>query len=150
MTNTPSLKMLSGFLSAGRLGLILAIASIILLAGCGSTKVYTADKTIVYNGNIYNLGNIQRVSSRIEGLLPNGDVVNMRTQDKKGVQSLLDQHSSFIVSTIVELDGQDMVYQRSRVEKYSQYSSMTKRFDRALEDITKFMGNKKSTQLKLK
>ena len=150
MTNTPSLKMLSGFLSAGRLGLILAIASIILLAGCGSTKVYTADKTIVYNGNIYNLGNIQRVSSRIEGLLPNGDVVNMRTQDKKGVQSLLDQHSSFIVSTVVELDGQDMVYQRSRVEKYSQYSSMTKRFDRALEDITKFMGNKKSTQLKLK
>ena len=120
------------------------------LAGCGSTKVYTADKTIVYNGTIYNLGNVQRVTSRMEGQLPNGDTVNMRTLDKKGVEKLLKENDSIVVTSAVELDGQDMIYQRGKVSKYSQYSSMKKKFDRALNDITKFMADKKKTQLKLK
>lgn len=120
------------------------------LVGCGSTKVYTADKTIVYNGTIYNLGNVQRVTSRMEGKLPNGDTVNMRTLDKKGVEKLLKDNDEIVVTSAVELDGQDLIYQRGKVSKYSQYSSMKKKFDRALNDITKFMADKKKTQLKLK
>lgn len=120
------------------------------LVGCGSTKVYTADKTIVYNGTIYNLGNVQRVTSRMEGKLPNGGTVNMRTLDKKGVEKLLKDNDEIVVTSAVELDGQDLIYQRGKVSKYSQYSSMKKKFDRALNDITKFMADKKKTQLKLK
>ena len=137
-------------LAARRLLVFLLAVCVLSLAGCGSTKVYTADKTIVYAGNIYNLGNVQRVGSRVEGRLPNDDTVNMRTLDKKGVEALLKEHSSVLVSTVFELDGQDLVYQRSRVERYRDYSDMMKRFDRALNDITKFMADKKKTQLKLK
>jgi hypothetical protein len=62
----------------------------------------------------------------------------------------LKEHSTVTVSAIVELDSKDMVYRRGPVTKYSEYSSMMKSFDRAANDISKFMANKKTTQLKLK
>jgi hypothetical protein len=43
-----------------------------------------------------------------------------------------------------------MVYQRKKISKYSEYSSMLKRFERANSDINKFLADKKKTQLKLK
>lgn len=121
----------------------------LVLSGCGSTKVYTANKTIVYGGNIYNMSTVQRIGSRVEGVPAEGDMINMRTLDKKGVQALLKENSSVLVSAIVEMDGQEMVYRHSRITKYSEYSNMMKSFDRALNDITKFMADKKKTQLKL-
>ena len=124
--------------------------SVLSMAGCGSTKVYTAQKSIVYRGEIYNLGNIQKVGSRVEGQLPNGDVVNMRGMDKKAVNALLDESSPITLSAIVELDQQEMVYRRGPMTKYSEYSSTMKSFDRAMNDISKFMADKKKTQLKLK
>lgn len=129
-----------------------ALVSTVLLslAGCGSTKVYTADKTIVYNGALYNMGTVQRVSSRIEGQLPDGGSVDMRTLDKKGVEALLKQGAPVMVSAIVEMDSQEMLYQRVRVEKYSEYNKLAGRFEDAMEDINDFMGDKKKTQLKLK
>jgi hypothetical protein len=130
--------------------LLLVAAMAVLLAGCGSTKVYTADKTILYNGALYNMSTVQRVGSRIEGQMPDGSTVEMRPLDKKGVQSLLEEHPEIMVSTVVEMDQQEMVYQRVRITKYSDYNRMVNRFDDALEDITDFMANKKKTQLKLR
>jgi hypothetical protein len=120
------------------------------IGACGSTKVYTAQKTVVYNGSLYNMSNVQKVSSSIIGTKANGDTVNMRTLDKKGVEALLQQESSIVVRTSVEMDTQEMVYQNARVSKYSDYSKMVKRFDGALNNINKFMADKKKTQLKLK
>lgn len=129
---------------------LLLLAAIMALPGCGSTKVYTNDKTLVYRGDLYNLSNVQRLSSRVEGTLPNGDKVNMKRMDKKEINKLLDEHSSFVVTTYIEMDDKDMVYQNSRVKSYSDVSNMTKRIDKAMGNIQKFMANKKSTQLKLK
>jgi hypothetical protein len=123
---------------------------LLILAGCGGTQVYTADKTIVYNGALYNMGTVQRVSSRVEGQLPDGSLVDMRTLDRKGIETLLEESAPVMVSAIVEMDGKEMVYQRSRVEKYSEYNKLAGRFDDAMEDINDFMGDKKKTQLKLK
>ena len=132
--------------------LLVALAAIgmLFLAGCGSTKVYTADETIIYNGNLYNMSNVQRIGSRIDGNLPDGSTVNMKSLDKKGVQALFKQHSEIMVSTVVEMDDKEMIYQRIRVKKVSDYNKMVKRFDGALNDISKFMADKKKTQLKLK
>lgn len=128
----------------------LLAVGMIALAGCGSTKVYTADKTIVYNGSIYNMANVQQISGRIEGQLPDGSTVNMKTLDKKGVEALLKENKEVLVSTVVGMDAQEMVYQRARVKKYSEYKKMVSRFDGAMSDISKFMADKKKTQLKLK
>ena len=76
--------------------------------------------------------------------------MNMRGMDKRDVEDLLDGNSPIIVSMIIEMDSQELVYERRSVTKYSEFSSMTKNFDRAMSKINKFMANKKSTQLKLK
>jgi hypothetical protein len=134
-----------------RIVALLLLAGIVALPGCGSTtKVYTNDKTLVYRGDLYNLSNVQRLGSRVEGKLPNGDKVNMKQMDKKEINKLLDEHSSFVVTSYVEMDDKEMVFQNGRVDSYSDVSSMTKSLGSAMGKIQKFMANKKSTQLKLK
>jgi regulatory protein YycH of two-component signal transduction system YycFG len=133
-----------------RIVVLLLLAGIVALPGCGSTKVYTNDKTLVYRGELYNLSNVQRLGSRVEGKLPNGDKVNMKQMDKKEINRLLDEHESFVVTSYVEMDDKEMVFQNSRVDSYSDVSKMTKNIDSAMSKIQKFMANKKSTQLKLK
>lgn len=137
-------------LTVSSLLVTLAAIGMLFLAGCGSTKVYTADKTIIYNGSLYNLNNVQRIGSRIDGSLPDGSTVSMKNLDKKSVQALFKQHSEIMVSTIVEMDDEEMIYQRIRVKNVSDYNKMVKRLDGALNDISKFMADKKKTQLKLK
>lgn len=130
--------------------LILLTACVSMVAGCGSTKVYTVDKTIVYSGALYNMGNVQRLTSRIEGQLPDGTRVDLRTLDKKGVEALLRQTAPLMVSAIIQMDNQEMLYQRAAIRKYSEYRKLAGRLDDAIDDINKFMAHKKKTQLKLK
>lgn len=129
--------------------LVLAVFTV-ALAGCGSTKVYTADKTIVYKGSLYNMANVQHLGPAIEGKLPDGSTVGMGTMDKKAVESLLKENKSVLVTTSVQMDEQSMPYQTATVKRYSDYSKLAKNLDGAMQDINKFMADKKKTQLKLK
>jgi len=138
------------FLLNGWKGILVLFAIMLSIGACGGTQVYTADKTVVYNGNLYNLGNVQKISSSLVGTKGNGETVNLRTLDKKGVEALLKQDSPIVVQATVLLDDEEMVYQNAPVSRYSDYSRMVNRFDDSLEDITKFMADKKKTQLKLK
>ena len=150
MNRTLSMKPRVALIHAKRLAVFLLAVCILSLMGCGSTtKVYNTDKTILYKGDLYNMRNVQRISPQVNGKLPNGDVKDMKGMDKKAIQALLDESSPLMVSMIVEMDSQEMVYVRKSVSKYSEFSSMTKSFERAMNKINKFMANKKSTQLKL-
>ena len=132
------------------LPIILLTACVSMVAGCGSTKVYTTDKTIVYSGTLYNMGNVQRITSRVDGELPDGTRVDMRTLDRKGVEALLQQSAPVMVSAIVQMDDQEMLYRRAAVAKYSEYDKLADRFEDAIDDINDFMADRKKTQLKLK
>jgi len=137
--------------TANTLGVLLMVVFMIFLAGCiSSSRSYNAGKNIVYNGAMYNMTNVKTITSKVEGKLPNGDVKNMKGMDKKAVEALLKQSSPIMVTTALDLDGDDMVYERRSVTKYSEYSKMIKNFESAGKKITKFMGDKKATQLKLK
>ena len=70
--------------------------------------------------------------------------------DKKAVEGALKENGELMVTMAVEMDDQEMVYMRTRVDRYSDYSKMKKRFDGAMKDISRFMADKKKTQLKLK
>jgi len=126
------------------------IAVIMALPGCGSTKVYTTDKTLVYGSTLYNLSAVKSVSSRIEGTLPDGKTINLDRTDKKAFNALLDEHDTLVVATIIDMDEKELVYQHSRVKSYSEFSKLVKRQESAMNSIRKFMANKKSRQLKLK
>ena len=133
-----------------RIAILLLLAGIVALPGCfSSSKVYTNDKTLVYKGDLYNLANVQKLGSRVEGTLPNGDKVNMKQMDKKEINRLLDEHESFQVTSFVEMDDREMVYESRRVDSYSNVSKITKNIESAMSKIQKFMANKKSRQLKL-
>ena len=123
---------------------------LVAMAGCGSTKVYTADKTITYNGALYNMGNVQRISSRIEGQQADGTKVGMSNLEKKEAEALIKANPEMMVSTVVVLDDADFTYQRMAVKKYSDFDKLKRNLLDAMDDINKFMGDKKKTQLKLK
>lgn len=112
--------------------------------------MYTANKSMVYRDNLYNMTDVQQISYRMEGTLADGEVKNMKDMNKKAVETLLKANAPVMVSMIVQLDDKAMAYQRQKVSKYSQYSKMSKSFDKAMSSITKFMADGKATQLKLK
>ena len=121
-----------------------------LFVGCGGTKVYNVDKTITYRDAMYNMSNVQKISGREEARLADGTVVNLRNKDKKAVEKVFKENDEVLVSMIVDMDQQEMLYLRMNVEKYAEYKRLKSRFDSALKDIAEFMGDKKETQLNLK
>jgi hypothetical protein len=132
-------------------GVFLMALCLLALVGCiSSTKVYQTDKTISYNGSLYNMSNVQKVDALIRGEMPNGDIKNMKGMDKKAVEALLKEGSPIMVTTVIAMDGEDLIYERRNVSKYSTYSSMKKKFESAGKKVESFMANKKATQLKLK
>lgn len=132
-------------------GLFFLAFLMLVMTGCfSSTKVYQTDKTITYNGALYNMSNVQKIDSRIEGELPNGEVRDMKNMNKKAVQSLLKESSPVVVTTFIDMDGQDLVYERRSITRYSEFSGMKSKFEKAGKRVAKFMADKKSTQLKLK
>ena len=149
MTVTKHSAKRSAFVCFHRFFVVLLALGMIALAGCGSTKVYTAEKTIVYKDSLYNLSGVQQVGSRIDGQAADGSTVNMRSLDKKGVEKLLKENPEMVVTTLVVMDDKEVVYERRQVKKYSDYSKMASRLDGAMKDINKFMADGKKTQLKL-
>ena len=131
-------------------GTFLLAFIMLLMAACGGTKVYNVDKTITYRDSLYNMSTVRQVSGREEAKLESGDVVQLRNKEKKELEQFFKANPETMVTMIVDLDDQEMVYLRMQVKNYSEYSRLRKRFDNALKDITKFMGDKKETQLKLK
>jgi len=137
-------------LNYSRLVFVFLVAvGMIALAGCGSTKVYTAEKTLVYKDSIFNLSGVKQVGSRIDGAATDGTTVNLGALDKKGVEAQLKANPGMVVTTLVLMDDKEMVYERKPVKKYSDFSKMKSRLDDAMKDITKFMADGKKTQLKL-
>jgi len=148
--NKTVVKQESGFSVVKCLRTSLIALLTLALAGCfSSTKVYQTDKTITYKSTLYNMANVQKIDARIMGELPNGDEKDMKGMDKKAVEALLKADSPITVTTAFKMDSQEMVYERRSVKKYSEFSKMVKNFESAGKKISKFMANKKQTQLKL-
>ncbi len=132
---------------AGALVLAVAMA---LVAACGGTKVYTADKTVIYRDSIYNVSNVQRLTARQTARTADGQDVNLAGKNKQQLQAFFKENPDTMVSMYIEMDQQELVYVRTRVDGYNEYSKLSRRFESAMKDLTRFMGDKKKTQLKLK
>jgi hypothetical protein len=130
--------------------LSIMIATITLLSACGSTKVYTNDKTIVYRGAIYNLSTVKQVGTEITAKLADDKIIDITQADKSRIQSLLEENGSFFATMSFKLDTDDMPYRANTIKKYSDYSRMKSDFESAQKKIVKLMGDKKKNQLKLK
>jgi len=127
-----------------------AIMTMLLLAGCGSTKVYNNDKTVVYNGAIYNLSTVKQINSKSMGKLSDSNTVDLKGVTKKEFEAYLEEYNSVYVRMFFDLDDQEMLYRASSVDRWKDYQKMQKSFESAGKQITSLLGDKKKMQLKLK
>ena len=130
--------------------LAVSIMSMFLLAGCGGTKVYNNDKTVVYNGAVYNMSTIKQINSKSMGKLSDNNTVSLKGVTKKEFEAYLKEYDSVYVRLFFDLDGQEMLYRASSVDKWKDYQRMQKSFENAGKQITSLMADKKKMQLKLK
>jgi hypothetical protein len=127
-------------------GVICAVAA----TGCGSTKVYEARKTVVYNGHMYNVTDTKRFSTTVDGRLPDGQTVNLVNSDKKQVQDLLKKQGGIAVKMTFHFDDQELVYNDSTVTSWSEYDRKRNNFNRAAKQIKDLMQKSSTTQVTLK
>ena len=132
------------------LALIASIVTLLLLASCGSTKVYNNDKTIVYRDSMYNVSTVRQISSTTSGKLSDDSTIDLKGADKKKIQSLIKENGSVYVRMAFQLDDQEMLYRAKSVDNWSDYSRMQKDFEKANKQITSLLGDKKKMQLKLR
>ncbi len=131
--------------------LSLSALSMLLLAGCiSSAKVYNNDKTVVYNGAMYNLANVKQINSDISGKLSDSNTVDLKTADRKQIEAYLKEYNSIYVRMVFKFDDQEMLYRASSVSKWSEYSKMKSSFESAGKNISGLMADKKKRQIKLK
>ena len=131
-------------------GLVLALFLTVLLAACGSTKVYTVQKSVIYNGAMYNVSNVKVMSALVEARLEDGTVLNLAKADKRQFNEYVSKHDALPVRMAISMDGQELVYSSGKIDSFSVFDKKRKDFNKAQVSIQKFMADKKKTQLKLK
>ena len=140
------------FLSLSRgavLRLTLSALAAFFLVACGSTKVITADKSIVYRGDIYSLANVSAVSSKLEATTPGGEVIDVMRYDKRAFNDLLKSHDSVALRSMIVLDDRDVIYEQKTVDRYRDFEKLQKDIRKAMKNVQKFMADPKKTQLAL-
>ena len=130
--------------------LAVSIMTMLLLVGCGGTKVYNNDKTVVYNGAIYNMSAVKQITAKTSGKLSDDNTVNLKGVTKKQFEAYLKEYGSIYVRMAFDLDGKEMLYRASSVNRWSDFQKMQKSFANAGKQITSLMSDKKKMQLKLK
>lgn len=133
-----------------RLILAISILTMLLFTACGGTKVYNNDKTVVYNGAVYNVSQAKAITAKNTAKLSDSETVSLIGANRKQIEAYIKEYDSIYVRMAFDLDGQEMLYRASRVDSWSQYQKMNKSFESAGKQITELMADKKKTQLKLK
>ena len=131
--------------------IVVAISvALLVLTACGSTKVMTVEKTMTYEGSLYNLSGISKISSRVDGKTSEGEILDLRSVNKAQFRALVEKHGVLDVTTAIDIGDEEIVFQGGTVEKYSDLEKMTKKLSSRMGKIADFMKHKKDTQFKLK
>lgn len=127
----------------------LVLASGLLATGCGSTKVYTADKTVQYRGTIYNVSEAKRLSSRLETVPAMGNPIDLTGYDGKKFDALVKAQGPVAVRSLIVLDEGELVYEQKTLEKGRDFERMQDNLADAFKKLSRFMADAKATQLTL-
>jgi len=133
-----------------RAALCLVLIAFALVTACGGTKVYDTSRTIVYNGDIYQVTDVKQISTKIEGVTPDKQTIDLKNRSKDEISDLIKEHDPLFVRMSFMLDEQPLVYQATEVGSYRDFNRMRSRFENAGEDIADLMASKKTEQLELR
>jgi hypothetical protein len=129
-------------------GLLLAL--LVGASGCGSTKVYTAKKTVVHADSVYNVSDVRVFNTRTEALLPGDDATDLKGITKAAFNDMLDKDPAIQVRQVITMDDQELVYQDTTVKTWSELERLNRQFKSATTSLQKFLADERDTQLKLK
>jgi len=130
-------------------GMLLAIATLGLTTGCGSTKVYTPEKSVEFSGSIYNVSDVRQISTRLEGVTAGNDVISLDSYNGKQFEALLLEKGPVTVRSVIALDDKEIVYQQQQVDRKRDFDRMQDAIKGAYKNLTRFMADPRKTQLKL-
>lgn len=119
------------------------------LVACGSTKVMTASKTIVYDESIYNVTAVRELRPVREATLADGRTQSLRGMDARALRAFFEDQGEVRVCMRFMLDETSLEYACRRIDSYRDYARLDDRFTDARADIERFLGNRKRTQLDL-
>jgi len=122
----------------------------VAMVGCSSTKVVTADKSISYNGSLYNASNVKVFTPRTDAVISSTETTSLNQVTKDQFNAILQQHNPLTVRQVIAMDQTELVYKTKSVKSWSDYQDMSEKFQSALKQITKFMADSSETQLQLK
>lgn len=128
----------------------LLMAVLVASSGCGSTKVYTAKKTIVHADSVYNVSDVRVFNTRTEAVLPGADATDLKGITKKAFNEMLDKDPAIRVRQVIAMDDQELVYQDTTVKSWSELDRLNRQFLSATTSLQKFLADERDTQLKLK
>lgn len=128
---------------------MLVVASAVLATGCGSTKIYTPEKTVEYQGTIYNVSEVKQLSTRVEAVSESGDVIDLKGYDSKRFEALVKERGPLVVRSFISMDDRDMVYEQKSLEKGRDLGRMQDGLNDAYKKLTRFMADADKPQLKL-
>jgi len=129
---------------------VIVIVALMVTVGCGSTKVYNTDKTVIYRSNMYNVSNVTQYSSKLEAKTTEGEAWDLTNFDKTRFESFVGEQGTIMVQSLILMDDKTIVYQSATPKKYSDFDKMRKNLKSAMDQMAKFMKDKKKTQLNLK
>jgi hypothetical protein len=130
-------------------GIVLVVVSATLAAGCGSTKVYSPDKTVEYKGSIYNISEVRQLSTRLEAVPASGGPIDLQGYDSKKFDALVKEQGPLAVRSVIAMDDRDLVYEQKTIQKGGDFSKMQKGLADAYKKLSSFMADARKTQLKL-
>lgn len=126
------------------------LVAIIVLTACGSTKVLTAEKTMIYNGSLYNLAGVSKMAASLEGKTADGETLDLSKVGKSQFNALFDKHGALDVTAAMNIGEESLPVETAKVSKYSDFEKIKKNLNKKMEKIAKFMADGKKTQLELK
>lgn len=122
---------------------------VLTVAGCGGTKVMTAQKTIVFEDRIYNVGAVQEVRPVRQIILPDGAVRDLSRMNDREVRNLFETHDRLRVRFSVMFDERELEYAAGTVDSARRVDRIQRQFDSAMDQIRRFLAHRKRTQLDL-
>ena len=101
--------------------LALLAALTLLLSGCGGTKVYETTRTIVYQGNIYQVTDVKRIRRINEAQTGDQGTVDLTGMSREAITSLIESHQPLPVRMAFMLDDQELPYSNGPVSSWRAY-----------------------------
>lgn len=129
---------------------VISLAAVLVVSGCGSTKVVTADKTFTYEGSLYNVSEVRQLTTRLEGETAAGEAIDLAGYNRKQFEELAKQQGPVKVTSVIMLDDLRVPYQQKSTESGRDLDRMRDNVADAYRDLQRFIADPKKTQLKLK